>query len=274
MKNNDDNFNKDQDFSFNEESKRPFDLPLDYFASFEDKLRKKMEEEMELQDFPILSSIQKSKVFEAPRNYFSETVNSLEYKVELEAYPHLSEITKPFFAGPDEAYSKQLQDALNYRIALADELKSYHTLYQLDKANPFAVSETYFDTVVERVKERIYSVTSERASVLNRLLDLIFGKRTAWAFGLVFIMGLAFYFNRPAEVVIEQGDCKTLACLEKQEILNTDAMSNFDEEQLMEMVDVNALNKQLNLTEQKSDSLSVKETTLQNADTDELLDAL
>jgi hypothetical protein len=274
MKHNDDNFNEDQDFSFNEENKRPFDLPLDYFLSFEDKLRKKMEEEHELQDFPILSSIQKSKVFEIPGDYFTEAANSLERQVELEAYPHLQQIPQPLFAGPDEAYSKQLQDVLIHRIAVADELKSYQTLYHLDKINPFTVSEIYFDTVAERVKERIYDVNPDRISVWDTLLNLIFGKRTAWAFGLVFIMGLAFYFNRPEEIVEEPGDCKTLACLEKQEILNTDAMSNFDEEQLMDMVDVNALNKQLNLKEQKSDSLSVKGTILENTDTDELLDAL
>lgn len=274
MKHNDDNFNEDQDFSFNEENKRPFDLPLNYFSSFEDKLRKKMEVEHELQDFPLLASIEKSKVFEIPGNYFAEGVNSLECQAELDAYPHLQQVTKPLFAGPDEAYSKQLQEVLGYRISVADELISYQTLYQLDRTNPFTVSETYFDTIAERVKERIYSVNTDKISVWDTLLNVIFGKRTAWAFGLVFIVGLAFYFNRDTEVIAEQGDCKTLACLEKQEILNTDAMSNFDEEQLMDMVDVNALNKQLNLKEQKSDSLSVKETTLEEVDTDELLDAL
>jgi hypothetical protein len=55
---------------------------------------------------------------------------------------------------------------------------------------------------------------------------------------------------------MESGDCKTLACLERNEILNnTKEITNFDEDQLMDLVDVNSLNQQLNSTnEEKSSS--------------------
>ena len=47
-----------------------------------------------------------------------------------------------------------------------------------------------------------------------------------------------------------------------------------DEEQLMDLVDVNSLGKQLKLDIAKQDSLTGTEVILQNTDTDELLDAL
>lgn len=274
MKHHDDNLPEDPDFSFNKGEKRPFGLPSDYFSSFEEKLKSRLEAESELSDFPLLSSIQKSQAFEVPANYFSEAQNSLECKTELAAYPELESLTKPVWTALDEVYEKQLSQSLNYKIELAEELKPYATLYKLDKLNAFTVADTYFDTVAERVKERIYSGNAEQPSVWDQLWNVLFGGRTAWAFGLMLIIGLAFYFDKNTEVVKESSDCKTLACLERDEILNNKAISNFDEEQLMEMVDVNSLGKQLKSDVAKQDSLSEASVILQDTDTDEILDAL
>jgi hypothetical protein len=274
MKHHDDNLPEDPDFSFNQGEKRPFGLPSDYFSSFEEKLKSRLGAENELSDFPLLSSIQKRQAFEVPANYFSEAQNSLECKTELAAYPELESLTKPIWTALDEVYEKQLSQSLNYKIELAEELKPYATLYKLDKLNAFTVADTYFDTVAGRVKERIYSGNAEQPSVWDQLWNVLFGGRTAWAFGLMLIIGLAFYFDKNTEVVKESSDCKTLACLERDEILNNKAISNFDEEQLMEMVDVNSLGKQLKSDVAKQDSLSEASVILQDTDTDEILDAL
>jgi hypothetical protein len=274
MKHHDDNLPEDPDFSFNKGEERPFGLPSDYFSSFEEKLKNKIEAENELSDFPVLSSIQKNPVFEVPGNYFSEAEKSLEYKTELAAYPVLESLSKPAFAALEEAYQTHLSESLSYKINLLDELKPYATLYGLDKINTFAVADTYFETVAERVKERIHSLNAERVSVWDKVWNAVFGGRTAWAFGLVFIIGLAFYFNQKAELIPASSDCKTLACLERGEILNNKAITNFDEEQLMELVDVNSLGKQLELDIARQDSLTTKNVIKHDADTDELLDAL
>lgn len=274
MKPHDDNLPEDPDFSFNKGEKRPFGLPSDYFSSFEEKLRNKIEAEDELKEFSLLSSIRKEQVFSIPEQYFSEAENKLEYNTELAAYPALKALTRPAVAALEEDYQKQLRESLNYKIELADELKAYPTLYSQDKVNAFAVADAYFDSFAGRVKERIYSANTARNSVWESLWHLVFGGRTAWAFGLALIIGLAFYFNQKTEFLAETGDCKTLACLERNEILNNKAINNFDEEQLMDLVDVNSLGKQLNLDIARTDSLKASEVMLQDTSTDELLDAL
>ncbi len=275
MKHNEDNFNDEPNLPLDPNGKSPFGLPLDYFASFEDKLKKKLEQENELSEFPVLSSLKRINVFTVPENYFNSVKHAVEYKTELTAYPKLESVKLPVYSELDEEYKKQLHASLNYRIQLANELKPYASLYLIDKVNTFAVPEFYFESVAERVKESVHAVKESKPSVLHTVLDFIFGKKLAFAFGFIFIIALSVYFNRASSTSDEPGDCKTLACLEKQEILNNKAISNFDEEQLMDMVDVNSLGKQLNLKEHKTDSLSIKkENILENTTTDELLDEL
>jgi hypothetical protein len=275
MKHHDDNLPEDPDFSFNKGEEHPFGLPSDYFSSFEEKLKNRIEVENELSDFPVLSSIQKNTVFEIPGNYFSELEKSLDYKTELAAYPTLESLAKPAFAALEEEYQKQLSESLNHKIHLLEELKPYATLYALDKVNGFTVADAYFETLAERVKERIHSRNEKSVSFLDQVWNALFGGRTAWAFGLALIIGLAFYFNGGTGILPESSDCKTLACLERGEILNNKMISNFDEEQLMELVDVSSLGKQLELDIARQDSLRANQNViLQDTNTDELLDAL
>lgn len=269
------NFENEPDLPLDNNSGNRFGLPSDYFASFEDKLRKKMELQDELNEYPALSSIQKNNVFVIPVNYFQENEKALEHSLELSAYVNLQGI-KPVVVNELEAdYVKQLMSSVNYKIELADELKSYETLYTIDKVNAFCVEESYFDSVAERVKEKIYSEKENKASILDSVLDFIFGKKIAFAFGLVTIVTLSIYFYKSNETIVESGDCKTLACLERQEILNnTKAISNFDEEQLMDLVDVNSLNKQLNSEKEKSTILTDEKLNIDSVSEEDLLDEL
>jgi hypothetical protein len=275
MKNNDYNYNDEPNFPLDNNGKNPFGLPADYFSTFEDKLKQKMELKSELSEFPLLSSIQKTNVFTAPADYFQSAKNSLEYTTELTSYPKLEAVKVPVFAELTEDYKKEFQSVLNYKIELADELKAYATLYNLDKTNAFSVPENYFDTVASQVKERIHAVNHSKASVLDTVLDFILGKKLALSFGLVLIIGLSVYFNQPAEPVVNVGDCKTLACLERQEILNDNkVISNLDEDQLMDLVDINSLNDQLNSGKQKTTKSTIQKNDLDSVNEDDLLDQL
>lgn len=273
MENNDYNLNDEPNLPLDHNDKNSFGLPSDYFSLFEAKLREKMELQDELEQYPALSSIQKNNVFEVPANYFKESENALEIKAELEALPQLQNM-KRFVPEELEAdYIHYLKSSVNHKIELADELKEYKTLYSLDKVNSFIVSDTYFETVTERVKERLYSVKESKVSILDSVLDFVFGKKMAFAFGLVTIISLSVYFYNSPEKTLEMGDCKTLACLERQEILNNNkVISNFDEDQLMDLVDVNTLNEQLNSSQQKS--TTDKKINLDSISEDDLLDEL
>jgi hypothetical protein len=269
------NFENEPDLPLDNNGENPFGLPSDYFTSFEDKLRQKLELETELNEFPVLSSIEKTNIFTTPDNYFKSLEYSLEYKTELASYSELQSVKMPLFADLDEDYKQCLQSSINYKVELVEELKSYETLYALDKVNLFSVPENYFESLGDRVKDRIYSTKEIKVSVLETVLDFIFGKKIAFSFGFVLIIVLSVYFFQSPENVVESGNCKTLACLEKQEILNNNkAISNFDEDQLMDLVDVNSLNQQLNSTKEKSTTSPHKKMNVDSVSDDELLDEL
>lgn len=276
MKNNDYNLNDEPNFPLDNNDKNLFGLPSNYFASFEDKLREKIELQDELEQYPVLSSIAKNNVFEVPCNYFISSENSLEYKTELDAYFILQSIKKLVFEGLEEDYKKQLQSSITHKIEIVEELKDYKLLYSLNKENSFVVSENYFEGVTTRVKERLFSVNEDRKSILDIVLDAIFGKAMAFSFGLCLIIGLSVFFYQAPESIIESGDCKTLACLERNEILNNNkVITNFDEDQLMDLVDVNTLNQQLNSKKESREEVTKTDNiNLDSISADDLFDEL
>lgn len=269
------NFENESNLPLDNNGENPFGLPSDYFALFEDKLRRKLELEIELKDFPFLYAIEKSNLFIVPENYFPENEKAIEHRLELSEYSQLQSI-KPLPVNELEpCYVEQLAASIHNKIELADELKAYKTLYNIDKVNPFNVSETYFENFAERIKNKIYSVKENKTNVLDTILDFIFGKKIAFAFGLVTIVSLSIYFYQSTETIVEPGNCKTLACLERQEILNNNkAISDFDEDQLMDLVDVNLLNKQLNSGKEKSNTLIDKKLNMDSVSDEDLLDEL
>ncbi len=272
MKNNDYNLNDEPNLPLDNNDQNLFGLPLDYFASFEDKLRKKLESQEELNEFPILSSIAKSNLFATPADYFATVENSLEIKAELSVYSKLQSVKPLVPAELDAEYVSHLQSAVNYKVELAEELKAYGKLYAIDKVNPFIASDAYFESIAERVKDKIYVAKETKASVLDSILDFIFGKKMAFTFGIVFIISLSVYFYKSQEKPLEIGDCKTLACLERQEILNNNkVISDFDEEQLMDLVDVNTLNQQLN---SKKENTSKDKMNVDSISEEDLLNEL
>lgn len=269
-----DHMHEEPDFSFDRNEKQPFGLPSDYFNAFEEKLRSRMEAETELSEFPILSGIARQTVFSVPEAYFLSSAESLEAKAEIQGYPNLSQVNKRLAPELDSSYADELFHSVNYRVGLADELSPYKTLYNLDKVNGFALDDNYFETLADRVKARVHAAAEVQPTILDRLWLALFNEKISWAFGLVFILGLAIVFTRQEQNLQESGDCKTLACLERDEILNSKAINAFDEEQLMDLVDVNSLQKQLNLDETRKDTLAGDPLPLPDTNDEELLDAL
>ncbi|MES2515956.1 MAG: hypothetical protein V4580_17515 [Bacteroidota bacterium] len=273
MEHNDYNLNDEEPkLPLDPNGKHSFELPSGYFASFEDKLRQKLELADELNEFPLLLSIPKNNLFTVPGNYFMACENALELKAELADYTQLQNI-RPFVAADLEAeYIDRLQSSVNYKVELAEEIKEYKKLYVIDKVNSFIASDAYFDGIAERVKDKVYASKGPRVSILDSLKDVIFGKKVAFAFGIAFLVSLSLYFYKSSEKPLEISDCKTLACLEKQEILNNNnVISNFDEDQLIDLVDVNTLNEQLNPNSEKTHTDKINVDSISE---DDLLDEL
>jgi hypothetical protein len=275
MKNNDYNINDEPSLPLDNNDQPSFGLPLDYFSSFEDKLRKKMDLEDELENYPSLSAIKKNNAFSVPLNYFQESLNTIEIKSELIEFTKLQSINPLIQTNLEEDYLTQLKTSINYKIELVEELKEYKNLFAVNKENSFFVADNYFESLADSVKEKIHSKQLDRESILSKILELVFGKRMAFAFGLIAIFTLGIYFYKTTEPVIESSDCKTLACLERQEILsNTKAISNFDDDQLMDLVDVNSLNKQLNTTKENSNTKTEEKLNLDSISEEDLLEEL
>lgn len=274
MKNNEHNFDEESNLPLGENGKNPFGLPADYFASFEDKLKKKLELENELSEFPLLSSLPNVNPFSAPENYFANTESKVELAAELSSYPKLQAINKPALVDLGVDYLKELQVSLSYKVELAEELKEYQLLYQLDKYNPFIVAEDYFENLPSQIKERVYATAEAKLGVLDKVLGFIFGRKLALTFGVMAIIVVSVYLYNTSHNVMNDTDCHTMACLEKQDILNEQNVQSFDDEQLMELVDVNALDKQLSSEIQQTDTLQNEEFILENTNTDQLLEEL
>ena len=274
MGNNDYNLNEDQNLPLDNIDKNSFGLPLDYFSSFEYRLKQKLELQDELEQYSVLSSIQKNNAFGVPINYFKENEHTLEVSSELGLYTKLQSYKTFEYPKLSNDYINHLNSSVNYKIDLNEELKEYKILYSIDKVNSFIVSDTYFETLAERVKEKTHVFKETKISVLDSILNYIFGKKMAFAFGLVTVISLSVYFYESPKNTFETQDCKTLACLERQEILNnTKVISNFDDEQLIDLVDVNKLHQQLK-SEKKKITPSLNKINVDSISEDDLLDEL
>lgn len=245
MSNNYNNDSEKEDFLFSKNKELPFTVPEGYFESFAVQLINKMDVMEELAEFSTLSAVPKQLLYTVPRNYFTSTENLLDYKYELSAFPLLDKIHNPLLKPLSEDAFDNLSLKIQEQIELLDELKSYHTLYAIDKTNGFSVSPGYFENAAEDIKNAIHSDAHYTPSVIERIIGFILKPKVALAYSVIFLLGIfsIIYFNNSTKEL--PGDCKTLACLEKNELLNDNNVSDFNDEDLYDMVDVNELDKQL-----------------------------
>jgi len=271
--NNHHNFEHEPDFSFNNNRENGFGLPSNYFESLEEKIKFKLELEQELAEFPVLKSISKESVFKIPNNYFNSNNQSLSYRVELAEFTTLNNLKKPIPEVLSAEYTVSLGNTINNKIEILDEITSYPTLFQLNKTNPFFVSENYFDTVAIQVKEKIYTNPNPRLSIIDTILNFIFGNKLALSFGAITLIIFSVFIYQSSKP-LSKGNCETLACIEKQDIINNASFLNLDNEQLIELVNVKKLHQQLNKQTLTSDSTQNESYILDNVNTDQLIEEL
>ena len=252
----------------------PFDLPSDYFASFERKLINKMENELELNEFPILSSIKKINTFILPENYFQSSEKTITSALELAEFPLLNAIKTQQLPNLSAEYINEFDATIKQKVELIDEIKEFNILYALNKTNVFRLPANYFDDLPMQIKDRIYKAQSSKIDLLDRVLDFIFGKKMALAFGLVLMIGLSVFIYQKTSMVNDSTDCKTLACLERSDLLNDNSVSGLNDDQIMDLVNIITLQKQLKSTKVEVDSLQEQEFILENTNTDQLIENL
>ncbi|MGQ0828524.1 MAG: hypothetical protein ACT4ON_09035 [Bacteroidota bacterium] len=240
------NNREDENFLFGKDKKNPFVVPTGYFGALPGILLNKIEVIQELEQYPTLSAVSKVRLFSVPQNYFIKNENLLEYKYELVTFNELGKIPKLSLKPLADEYLDAISTKVLKQIEQAEELKNYSTLSAIDKKKVFDVSPDYFDTVADKVKERYHAEKDQKVSVFEQLLNTILKPKIAFAYSIVLItaVGLAVYFNQP-NTLLQSSDCKTLACLERNELLNDRTMQNLDEDNLYDLVDVDELDRQL-----------------------------
>lgn len=266
-----DNLNGTDGVPFDGGRKNPFLSPEGYFDTFSQKLFAKIEQEEELKEFPVLAALPKQQPFVVPGHYFE---NALAWQQELSAYPGLARVPKPAFINPGETYFEEMSGNLMSRIELAEELRPYATLYAIDKQTCFKVEAAYFDDLASRVKERLYVPETRQVGLFDTIARLVMRPRVALAFGLALVLGLSLLvYHRQPELTVN-GECNTLACLEKNDLLNDQTLRSLDEESLIDAVNVKALDKQVSLHNNKPDSTVQEQYIIENVNTDQLMEEL
>lgn len=251
------NQSEEENFLFGKNKGNPFTLPNDYFELLPSRIINKIEVEQELLQHAILSGIiSKSFLKEqgliVPQNYFTKNANLLEYRYELSQFTELNKVPKPSLKPLEDGYFDTVSDKILKQIEQRVELKNYSALAEIKKEKTFTVAPNYFETIADRVKERYHASQERQISTFEQVLNLFFKPRIVVVYSIILIIGVGafLYFNREDTSAV---DCKTLACLERQELLNERTIQNLDDENLYDLVDVEELDKQLSAT----DSLSI-----------------
>ena len=253
MENNYDNF-KEENFLSNTDKKNFFVLPKGYFDSLSARIMNKIEQEQELTEFKTLAQNKQSK-FTVPQEYFANLTSRIESKYEAAAFPTLNKVAKPGLKKLPVDYFETLDKKVQDKMELENELKDFSVLSSIPKKNNFKTAPDYFDSKTEEVKEQIYTEKNKKG-VVRQMIAVVWKPQMAVAASLALIIGLTalWYFNR-TETKILNGDCMTLACLEKNEILNEKTIQDFDDENLYEMVNEDALDQQISGETKSDDSL-------------------
>lgn len=235
------NISDTENFSFLPEKKNTFVVPDNYFETLTKRIVNKIELQEEMQMFEALSKIEKKNIFDLPSTYFNK--NEQDVVSELEEYKLLSKIPKTEFKNLSAIYTEKLKAGVFNKKAIAEETKEFVVLSSIEKENTFAVSPNYFDTLPEKIKERI-NAKNESVSVFEQVIAVLLKPKVILTCSIAAVLVLVIYVYKPNSFE-STGDCKTLACLEKRELLNEQNVNDFDEENLYDLVDVDALSNNL-----------------------------
>lgn len=230
-------------------SNNQFNLPEGYFNHSKANILNKMEWLNEHEAYPVLSKLKGESGFIIPENYF----HSNAIQLELIDLPVLNSITKQnLFETP--AHYFEISKAITLSKEEHDtELSELHTLKQLRGQYPLTVSDTYFTESKKRILETNTKTTGAKIISLSR--------KPIWyaaAAILTITIGLWIYNSYFKVTEVIDGDCNTLACIEKRELLKY-KLDNLDNEELYEMVNTDKLLK--NLTKKEvTDSLKTNDS--------------
>lgn len=242
-----------------------FGLPDGYFRQSAGSIMNKIEWIEEHKEFPHLSSLKKESGFVVPGDYFDQS----DFRLELLGYPNLLKHTKDTgFSVPADYFEEGEVRELAAVVGDEDERTLFPHLYTVKKEDSFEVPENYFEGTEQRIFNRIHTP--------GRVISLFSGRiwYSAAAAVIAVVLGLWIYnyYFKP----VAAGDCGTLACVDKNDLIKSRNLENLDDEQLYEIVDTKKLEEKLEEKESKENKSEKKDvdTSLKSISTDDLLDEI
>lgn len=259
MENDYDNY-PEENFLSNIERKNSFDYPEGYFETLSLRLLNRIEFENELEEYKTLATMNRQLKFSIPENYFNNLANILEYKLELSVYSELHKLRKQALSQPPAGYFETLDKNIIEKQEQALELEEFKILSSLKKKNSYTIEPAHFESQEQTAKDKYHQTQQPPSGIIRRISSTIFQPKLAIAASIAVILGtIVFWHISRSDSALQPGDCKTLACLEKHELLNEKNINDFDDENLYEMVDVDELDK--NVSEQNTISDSIQKDT-------------
>lgn len=226
-----------------------FGLPEGYFDKSKSSIQNKIEWQTEHEAYPTLLSLKNGSGFIVPNDYFVTN----ESKLELLAYECLSEISKQNAFVAPIGYFGSTKNAILSKINQENELVEMPILSSVNKQLPFITKDQYFaDTKTEILNKGGENKGAKVISLNRKPLWIAAAAVLTMSFSLWIYNA---YFNQ-TEVI--DGDCNTLACIEKRELLKF-KLDNLDNDELYELVNSKKLEERLNKKE-KTDSLKTSDS--------------
>lgn len=226
-----------------------FGLPGGYFDKSKSSIQNKIEWQTEHEAYPTLLSLKYVSGFIVPDDYFATN----ESKLELLAYDRLSEISKQNSYIAPIGYFESTNNAIISKIEQESELVEMPILSSINKQLPFITKDDYFADTKTEILNKVGENKGGKIININR--------KPYW-FAAAAVLTIAFslwiynaYFEQ-TEVI--DGDCNTLACIEKRELLKF-KLDNLDNDELYELVNSKKLEERLNKKE-KTDSLKTSDS--------------
>ena len=202
-----------------------FSLPENYFDSFSSKLFKKIADDEELKDYPLLTYLYKTNPFITPVGYFEQAEDILQYPLLIENR------TQPFITST--GYFDALSNNIINRISVEEEKITYPLLHSLKQKNTFAVPQQYFETFIVE--------TDTKITPLYQRIKLSY--KIAAAITLVIGLSVLFYTQKTKPVIIN--DCNTFACLDKKDILSSGYVLHVNDDNIIDLIDEKQLSDSL-----------------------------
>ena len=245
---------EEENKQFEKEGSR-FGLPEGYFQQSARSVVNKVEWLEEHKPYPVLASLGHKNPFGIPAGYFNGAAQHLE----LLNYPALAAVKKQQAFAVPAGYFEELEVA-----ALATVITDEEPVFVLPpKQEPFRVPDAYFAEKAARLEQRVLKQNKQ-----GRVIRLFASKVTRMAAAALFVMALGTWLYRVYAPAAETGDCGTIACLERRELLKSKALESMETEELYDLVNSKKLEEKLQNKE--------KAPAVQAPDTieDELIDEL